>query len=53
MDSPYLTKDDITYLKKETSLQESQIKNWVSNKRRKKKENYVSPEVVQLLTDNS
>lgn len=48
-DNPYLTKDDIMELKIKTGLQETQIKNWASNKRRKKKENPVSVEILKVL----
>lgn len=49
VDNPYLTKDDVMELKMKTGLQETQIKNWASNKRRKKKENPVSIEILKVL----
>lgn len=49
LDNPYLTKDDIVVLKSRTMLKESQIKNWASNKRRKRKESQISEELTQLL----
>lgn len=49
IENPYLTRDDINMLKSRTSLSENQIKNWASNKRRKRKETKISQEVSELL----
>lgn len=49
VENPYLTRDDIVMLKSRTSLSENQIKNWASNKRRKRKEAKISQEVSELL----
>lgn len=53
IDNPYLTKDDIHFLKSETNLEDSQIKNWVSNKRRKRKETKISPELSYILNNGN
>lgn len=49
IENPYVQKEDISYLKAKTNLQASQIKNWVSNKRRKRKGSKVSPSIVEIL----
>lgn len=46
---PYLDKNSTEFLLKETRLSRTQIKNWVSNKRRKEKTVQVSPEILQLI----
>ena len=46
---PYLDKKSIERLKCQTQLSRTQIKNWVSNKRRKEKTVQVSSEILQLI----
>nr|BBD18018.1 putative transcription factor [Ogataea minuta] len=48
-DNPYLTRTDLDEIVKQTGLSSSQVKNWVSNKRRKEKTVFVSEELCQLL----
>ena len=46
---PYLDKKSIERLQCQTQLSRTQIKNWVSNKRRKEKTVQVSSEILQLI----
>lgn len=46
---PYLDKKSIERLQSQTQLSRTQIKNWVSNKRRKEKTVQVSSEILQLI----
>lgn len=46
---PYLDKKSVERLQSETQLSRTQIKNWVSNKRRKEKTVQVSSEILQLI----
>ncbi|SMN20089.1 MATALPHA2 [Maudiozyma saulgeensis] len=46
---PYLDKKSTEVLQYQTQLSRTQIKNWVSNKRRKEKTVQVSSEILQLI----
>ncbi|EDO18935.1 HML mating-type cassette alpha2 protein [Vanderwaltozyma polyspora DSM 70294] len=51
VENPYLDDKSISELMKITSLSKVQIKNWVSNRRRKEKSITISPEVSRLLQE--
>ncbi|CCF57719.1 hypothetical protein KAFR_0D00720 [Kazachstania africana CBS 2517] len=53
IDRPYLNRQSTEYLISKTGLSRVQIKNWVSNRRRKEKSVHVSPELIQLLQKKS
>lgn len=48
---PYLTKNSLETLSKTTNLSKIQIRNWVSNRRRKEKTVQVSPVILKLVQD--
>ncbi|CCE63450.1 hypothetical protein TPHA_0E04070 [Tetrapisispora phaffii CBS 4417] len=50
--NPYLNEINIKLLMSKTSLSRIQVKNWISNRRRKEKSITISPEVSALLRDN-
>lgn len=50
---PYLTKNSLEKLAKATGLNKVQIRNWVSNKRRKEKSVQVSPIIQNLLQNKT
>nr|AZQ56648.1 MAT homeobox alpha 2 protein [Suhomyces anneliseae]AZQ56654.1 MAT homeobox alpha 2 protein [Suhomyces anneliseae] len=49
LEHPYLNSSSTEYLHSSTGLTKMQIKNWVSNKRRKEKSNQVSKELEPFL----
>lgn len=49
--NPYLTEDDLLELMDKTLLSRNQIKNWVSNRRRKEKTTNISSEISGLLSE--
>lgn len=49
IEKPYLNKKSLQLLTKETGLSNIQIKNWVSNRRRKEKVVTISPPLLDLL----
>lgn len=53
MNNPYLSKEDLEELVSKTKLQETQIKNWASNRRRKRNDYTVSDEYTQILNGTS
>lgn len=48
---PYLTKSSLETLSKTTNLSKIQIRNWVSNRRRKEKTVQVAPVILKLVQD--
>lgn len=48
---PYLTKSALEKLAKATGLNKIQIRNWISNRRRKEKSVQVSPAILKLVRD--
>lgn len=48
-DHPYLNDSTLAHLRETTRLRNSQIRNWVANKRRKEKEVGVSQEILKLI----
>lgn len=52
-DNPYLDEKSIEYLIIKTGLSKIQVKNWVSNRRRKEKSITISPEISQLLKEST
>ena len=51
-DKPYLDKESTEMLMKSTQLTKVQIKNWVSNRRRKQRSVQVSPDILDLLQED-
>ncbi|KAH3899767.1 homeobox domain-containing protein SCDLUD_004055 [Saccharomycodes ludwigii] len=51
IDYPYLSSQDIKFLMTETDLSSTQIKNWASNRRRKKRQTIISSEISNVLFD--
>ena len=49
IDNPYLDKMNLELLSRETSLSRIQIKNWISNRRRKEKSSIISVALQDLL----
>lgn len=51
--NPYLSKEDLKELVLKTKLQEIQIKNWASNRRRKRKDYDISDVYAEILNSES